>query len=150
MCSHKDYDSLKVMIRLWEGFVDTVYIGFANEHLIGYGHLVRKGESYGKITKWQADSLLDTDLEKIMKICYNTTGLVGRKLLAITAFSYNIGSNKFAKSTLNKKYISKNCNNGIYNEWVKWSHYHNGRKFVKSKALVKRRNWEVYFYKSET
>lgn len=148
--SIKDYDSLKIKIKFWEGFVDSIYEGRSHEPLIGYGHYVWNIENFTyHITKEQADSLLDKDLYEIIKLVHDSTGLEGKKLLAVTSFVYNIGIGKYCKSSLHKKYISEGKTKGLNREWKRWVKYKRNDKWHSSPRLLTRRIWELSFYNTK-
>lgn len=77
--------------------------------LIGYGHLVQKGEKYKKgtvLSQKQAEDLLRSDLKKL---CAKYSSF-GRDSLLLAALAYNCGPGTVAKSTVYKKLLAGDRN----------------------------------------
>ena len=109
-------------IRQWEGLSLDVYKDVAGYPTIGYGHLIKKGENFTKITKDQAIDLFLKDLAPFEE-AINT--LVQKNLLqhefdALVSFVYNIGQGAFSKSTL-LKYLNEGNFLLAYPEFLRWN-----------------------------
>lgn len=94
-------DGLK-FIANEEGFVDHVYLCPAGVPTIGYGHVVRPGETRTKVTKEEALELLGQDVrateDTIAKLV--RVPLTQSQFDALVSLVFNIGGGAFAKSTL--------------------------------------------------
>lgn len=87
------------------------YEGLHRNHgnLIGYGHLVVKGDGYApgaNLSEAQAERLLRKDL---LKLCKEFSHL-GKDSLFMAVFAYNLGSGGASRSTVYKKLAAGNRN----------------------------------------
>lgn len=126
-------------IKFYEQFVDHVYICPAGYPTIGYGHLVRKGETWGTITQEEGDALLGRDLTsyeagvaQLLKGYILTQGQYD----ALVSFAFNVGLGALASSTLLRK-IKRGDIIGASGEFQKWCY--GGRPLKKISGLLKRR-----------
>jgi lysozyme len=85
-------------IRHWESFSSVVYADAAGYPTIGYGHRVRPGEKFKRITEAQGEQLLHTDVQTA---CDIVNGFVCRSVQlkqcefdALVSFVYNVGPGK--------------------------------------------------------
>lgn len=139
------------LIKRFEGLRLQVYQDEAGNWTIGYGHLVKPGESYypygpiTSITTDQAETLLEQDTADAQNAVntYVTVPLNQNQFDALTSFVYNIGSGAFSNSTL-LQYL----NNGDYqnaadqlDQWVNAG----GQR---SSILVSRREQEKQIFLS--
>lgn len=77
--------------------------------LIGYGHLVQKGEKFTKgkvLSQKEAEALLRSDLKKLCSL-YSS---FGKDSILLAALAYNCGSGTVAKSTVYKKLLAGDRN----------------------------------------
>ncbi len=133
------FDLVIERLKKDEGFRSVKYQCPAAQPTIGYGHLIKKGEYFNKITEDQADSLLRVDFKKRLK--YTDSTLAYNKRLAITKFIYNVGSGNYTRSAL-KKLVEQG--KSIDDEIVKWCTYRNKSGIrAKSKALLRARKFEL-------
>lgn len=147
--AQSDYDSVIVMLKLWEGFRPTPYEDLAGGKVTGYGHMIRPGEDYlldTVLTESIACEILHNDYNYFIDFTYRITGLEGRRLLALSALLFNTGEGKLLTSGLYRS-ISGGCFVDIENEWLRWCHYRKDGEVVRSSHLLQRRVWEVSFYK---
>lgn len=75
--------------------------------LVGYGHLVQKGEKFKKgkvLTEKEADALLRTDLSKL---CARYRSF-GQDSLILAVLAYNCGTGTVAKSGVYRKLLAGN------------------------------------------
>lgn len=117
----------KDLIKRFEGLRLTAYKCSANKDTIGYGNTffedgspVKPGDT---ITKERAEKLFDLIvLDFCKKIdTYIKTILTENQYSAIVSFTYNVGVNNLAKSTLLKK-VNFNPNDPtIRQEFMKWN-----------------------------
>jgi len=104
------------LIKQWEGLRTTAYKDAVGIWTIGYGHTASAGKPYPKsgmkITKAQADDILARDLVQYEQTVSEAikTPLSDSQFAALVSFCYNVGADKFRKSTLVKK-----LNRGDYN-----------------------------------
>jgi Phage-related lysozyme (muraminidase) len=93
------------LIKRFEGFSSTVYICPAGYPTIGYGHLVRSGESYTEISETEAEELLRKDVESAERAVLRLVNvpLTDGQFDALVSFTFNLGSGAFQRSTLRRK-----------------------------------------------
>ncbi len=104
------------LIKKFEGFRRQIYRDAAGHPTIGYGHLIKANERHtfiNGINQSQATELLKQDVQhaqqavnELVKVPLNQ-----KQFNALTSFTYNVGKNNLASSTLLKK-----LNAGQYNE----------------------------------
>jgi len=134
------------LIKSFEGFSETVYKCPAGKDTIGYGHLLRPGESFESITREQAEDLLrkDVDFAEDVVDKYVNVPLSQGQYDALVSFVYNLGERNFRDSTLLRKLNSKDYE-GAANEFNRWV-YASGRKL---KGLERRRAQERELFTGE-
>lgn len=93
------------LIQKFEGFSPTVYDDAAGKPTIGYGHLIKKGESFTTLTEMQALAILykdvvsaETAVSLLVKI-----PLSQGQFDALVSFTYNLGMKALQSSTLLKR-----------------------------------------------
>jgi lysozyme len=131
----------KDFIRSWEGLSLQSYKCSASVKTIGYGHVIKDTEDIGdKISKNQAESLLDRDLDKAHNVLFHYCrglDLNHHQQAALISFIFNLGAGAFQSSSLRQK-----LNRGEYalasDEFLRWVHA--GGKRVN--GLVRRRQAE--------
>lgn len=126
-------------IKAHEGLVLHVYddgVGFAT---IGYGHLIKPGESFTEITEAEATELLRRDVavaeravNRLVKV-----PVTQDQFDALVSFTFNLGEGSLERSTLLKK-LNAGDYNGAANEFPRWVRA-GGRVLA---GLVNRRNDE--------
>lgn len=111
---------------------------------VGYGHKVLPNEKYtSAITEKQADSLLRSDLKKLVDKC----NYLGKDAILVATLCYNvglyriIGCEKLPKSTLVRKLEAGDRN--IYREYIAYCHYKG--KAVSSLELRRRLEFELLY-----
>ena len=134
------------LIKSSEGYSSSVYLCPAGKRTIGYGHLLRKEESYKSVTPEQAEKLLKQDTNYAKKVVdkYVQTPLTQPQYDALCSFVYNLGGENFRKSTLLKK-LNKRDYEGASKEFSRWV-YAKGKKL---KGLVIRRAKEKALFQSK-
>jgi RHS repeat-associated protein len=110
-------------IERHEGYSSTVYKDSAGNPTIGYGHLIKESEDFGKgITKDKAGQLLAEDTKTAVDA---VNGRIKAKLSqakfdAVVDFTYNLGGANLGKSTLLKNI---NAGNDVTKEnFTDWNH----------------------------
>ena len=135
------------LIKGFEGYRDKVYNDVAGNPTIGYGHLIKKGEDFSKgITEPQASALLAQDAQgAVNAVNSNLTASVSQNQFdALVSFTYNVGAQGFANSTLLANINSgKDVTLGNFTAWD-----HAGGKEVA--ALTRRRTSEYNLFSKGT
>lgn len=124
------------LIKRLEGFSATVYKDVGGKLTIGYGHLVKAGESFGVISIDEAEKLLDNDMKIAQKAvdAYVRVPLTENQKAALVSFVYNVGVGAFASSTLLSNLNDENYI-GAANQFDRWVNAGG----IKSAGLVNRR-----------
>lgn len=121
----------------------VVYYDSAGLPTIGYGHLIKSGERYTKITKEQAEELLSKDsqvgvlaINQLVKVDINQS-----QFDALASFIFNVGVTAFRNSTLLKK-LNAGDFEAAKKEFSRWDKVTiNGQK-VSNNGLAYRRKLE--------
>ena len=146
-------DLLKVLEgKVVENGLHVPYDDQAGLRTIGYGHLIKNGESFPPegISEDDAESLLRTDLAHTEQGVEGavTADLNDNQFGALVIFAFNIGLGGFRDSTALRRV---NGGEGDVPEamrmWNKITDPNTGRKVV-SNGLVNRRNAEVALYET--
>jgi lysozyme len=129
----------------------VVYICAAGWPTIGYGHVVRKGETFDEpITEEFACDMLDTDLDLMERAVERLTKiyLTSNQFDALVSFCYNLGWGAYQCSTLRQL-----LNRGEYvaagEQFTRWVYAKVGGVLTKLPGLVKRRNSEKNLFLSD-
>jgi len=138
-------------IRKSEAFVPTVYDDGVGNETIGYGHMLRAGESYGgPITEAQGRDLFAKDVSRIVDPALEriTTPLTQNQIDALGSFIYNVGPGNFERSVLPV------LNRGDHNvvtaamaEYTKGRDHRTGER-IALRGLAQRRSEEVALYEA--
>lgn len=127
------------LIKLFEAFKPVVYPCAAGKPTIGYGHVVKDGESFTTLTEKEATQLLKSDcaiaencVNKLVKVPLNQN-----QFDALVSFAFNVGCNAFFTSSL-LKMLNKSDFIGAAEQFGRWIHA-NG---VALPGLVTRRRKE--------
>jgi lysozyme len=136
------------LIKHFEGFRAEPYICSGGERTIGYGHIIRAGDSYNPpISKAQAERLLRIDVaaaEAAVRRLLPVT-LTQAQYDALVSFTYNLGAGALQRSTLRQK-VLRGHHQAAGQEFLRWV-YAGGRKL---KGLMKRRQAEAELYLSSS
>jgi GH24 family phage-related lysozyme (muramidase) len=110
------------IVKDFEGYSATPYKDSAGKLTIGYGHLIKPGESFTTIDKAKAKELLAQDMKEAERAVKRaiTKPLTQNQFDALTSMAYNIGINAFRKSTLVKEINAGNIEKAP-SEMMKWS-----------------------------
>ena len=92
-------------LKSLEGYSEVPYRDEAGFLTIGYGHKIRQGENFIKITPLEAERLLKEDIaESEIAVSTNVkVPLSKTQYDALVLFTFNVGVNAFKNSTLLKK-----------------------------------------------
>lgn len=109
------------LIKKWESFVPNVYLCPAGLPTIGYGHVVKNGESFSKITEEEAHELLLKDIKQYEEaINKKNLNLTQSQFDALCSFVYNVGATAFSNSTM-LKYMKNDNFLKASKEFKKWN-----------------------------
>ena len=135
------YDYVIEFIKKHEGLILEPYKCPAGKVTIGYGHIIKRGEYFTKITGLEAELILRNDFDNCFKLTSENLSI--NKRFAIAHFIYSFGSTKYNKSTLKKL-----MENGEYigNEIIKWCNYKSKGNYIKSDNLLRGRLFELELY----
>lgn len=134
------------IIKKYEGFSPVPYRCPAGVMTIGYGHAIRPGETFTRITEDQAEILLAADVIKAEQAIdkYVKVPLTQGQYDALVSFIYNVGSGAFSRSTLLRK-LNRKDYSGAAGEFSRWV-YANSRKL---KGLINRRQEEMEVFNGQ-
>ena len=136
------------LIKECEGFRPTVYRCQAGKATIGYGFTDKNLVAKGKMTKDEANNILNV---KVLKAGRRIRQLVGKdieltdgQLAALISLYFNIGEGNFKDSTILKVIKSGRMADApaAIRMWVKYTDKKSGNKLT-SKGLVIRRAREI-------
>ena len=133
------------LIKEFEGFRGKAYNCPAGHPTIGYGHLIKKGEKFDRLTEAEAEELLRKDVQIAERAVQRLIDvpLTDGQFDALVSFTFNLGEGALAESTLRRK-----LNSGAYDEvpeqFMRWV-FAGGKKL---KGLVRRREAEVGLFLS--
>lgn len=131
------------LIKEHEGYRNEVYKDSAGYDTIGYGHLVKSGERFTRITPQEGEALLRDDLveaEGAVSRLVKTT-LTQHEFDALVSFVFNLGGGSLAKSTM-LKLLNKGMHYAAAQEFTKWV-FAGGKKL---RGLIKRREAEKQLF----
>ena len=133
------------LIKYFEGFSPTVYQCPAGLPTIGYGHLIKKGESYTSVTEDEAEDLLRHDVQVAEKAVLRliNVSLTDGQFDALVSFTFNLGSGSLQSSTLRRK-VNRQEHKQVPTQLRRWV-WSGGKKL---KGLQLRRDAESSLYKN--
>lgn len=104
-----------------EGFSPTPYRD-AGGYSIGYGHFIKPGEKFTRITPAQGEALLRADVANAEKAVreFVKVPLSQGQFDALVSFIYNVGTGAFRNSTL-LRYINQRAFSAAANEFARWN-----------------------------
>ncbi len=111
-------------IKVKEGFKSRVYRDIVSIPTIGYGHVLKNGETFPDgITEPEAESLLREDIQIAEKCIANSVKveLTQGQYDALCSFVYNLGCKALRGSTLLRK-LNDGDDVGAADEFSKWHH----------------------------
>lgn len=105
-----------------EGFRAEVYRDAAGHPTIGYGHLIKPGETFTRITESQARDLLRDDVRTAEAAVADavTVPLTQGQFDALVSFTFNVGTGALRASTLLRK-LNAGDYTGAGAEFEKWN-----------------------------
>lgn len=127
------------LIKNFEGCVLKVYLDAIGLPTIGYGHLIKPGESFTKITQKEAEDLLKSDAQifvdgvnKLLEV-----KVTQNQFDALVSIAFNIGLGNLKSSTL-LRLINAGDYKGAADQFPRWNKA--GGKVLN--GLTNRRNAE--------
>ena len=127
------------LIKSFEGCVLKVYLDAIGLPTIGYGHLIKPGESFTKITQKGAEDLLKSDAQifvdgvnKLLEV-----NVTQNQFDALVSIAFNIGLGNLKSSTL-LRLINAGDYKGAADQFPRWNKA--GGKVLN--GLTKRRDAE--------
>ena len=137
-------------IRAREAYVAKVYDDGVGNSTVGYGHMLRPGESFpGGLTDAQAQELFAKDVERIVSPVLDRINvpLTQNQVDAIGSFVFNVGPGNFTRSILPN--LNLGNHRGVLASMFKFITGRNQRtgERVTLRGLLKRRQEEIALYK---
>lgn len=136
------------LIKRFEGFSPYPYKDSAGFDTIGFGHLIKPGETFdGPLLGKAADDLLRKDVGFAESAVnrYTSTHLRPYQFDALTSFTFNLGAGAYQSSTLRKR-VNADKHDQVPDEFMRWVYVtHNGQK-KKIRGLERRRSAEASYY----
>lgn len=132
-------DCLEV-IKQFEGFQPEPYMCPGGYMTIGYGHMIRDGEQFGRIDRVEAERLLLQDVAVAERAVARLieVPLHQGQFDALVDFTFNLGSGALQRSTLRRR-LNRGRYRDVPKELRRWVHA-GGRRL---KGLVRRREADV-------
>ena len=133
------------LIKRYESLSLVPYLCPAGKLTIGWGHVIRSGETFEKVTKAEAEKILKKDVA-IAETAVNElvrVDLHQEHFDALVSFVFNAGARNFKNSTMLRK-LNAGDYLGAGREFQKWV-YSNHRKL---NGLVERRSEEEEMFLS--
>ena len=133
------------LIMWFEGFSAVPYRDAGGLLTIGYGHLIREGETFHHISEADAQDLLRNDVQQAIRTVLRLTHvpLSDGQLDALISFTFNLGAGAYQRSSLRRK-VNREEHGAVPQEFAKWI-YVNGLKY---NGLIRRRQAEAMRYQS--
>jgi len=138
-------------IRTREAYIGKVYDDGVGNRTVGYGHMLRSGESFpGGLTVAQAQELFAKDVERIVSPVLDRikVQLTQNQVDAIGSFVFNVGPGNFTRSILPN--LNLGNHRGVLASMFKFITGKNQRtgERITMRGLVKRRQEEIALYKA--
>lgn len=139
-------------LKAKEGFVPYVYDDFnakpwtqskIGQPTIGYGHLVKEGETFGTLSEAEAYDLLLSDIRKHLQpiVSYVKVPLTLNQWIVMTSFAFNMGVGALRSSTFLKD-VNKGDFAAAEKSFKAWNKITVKGEKVESRGLNNRRNAE--------
>lgn len=119
----------------------------AGHWTIGYGHKLKPGEWWDRITEQHAEDLLRADLAEAEQAIADlvTVPLTQGQYDALASFVFNVGVSAFRNSTLLRK-LNAGDYAGAAAEFPRWKYVTQGGEKVVSDGLLSRREREQQLF----
>ena len=115
-------DAGLALIRSFEGLRLNAYDDVAGKQTIGYGHLIKSGETFdGGITQEDAESLLESDVSTTEKCVTSLVraAIAQNEFDALVCFAYNLGCRALQNSTLLRR-VNVDDMEGAAEQFLRW------------------------------
>lgn len=137
-------------IREKEAFIPRVYDDGVGNKTIGYGHMLRPGESYNAISQAEAQDLFAKDVARIVDPALEgiTEPLTQNQIDALGSFIFNVGPGNFRRSVL--PVLNRGDHDGVtgaMGEYTKGRNQRTGERLT-LRGLLRRRRDEVALYRA--
>lgn len=111
------------LIKHFEGFRGEPYRDAGGKLTIGFGHLIRRGELYDRLSEAEAEALLLRDLEAAEAVVkrYVRVPLRQAEFDALASLAFNIGERHFKTSTLLRR-LNDDERREAAEEFLRWKH----------------------------
>ena len=131
-------------IKKYESFSPVAY-NDVGKYSIGYGHQIREGESFGRITEEEAEKLLRKDVKKAEDAVLRNihVQLTQGQFDALVSFVYNLGEGALVGRTITRRLNNRDYQ-GASEEFSRWI-YAGGEKL---RGLEIRRSEEAQLFNS--
>lgn len=131
------------LIKKYEGFRATVYRDAAGHRTIGYGHKLKPGERFTRITKAQATELLRQDVRVAERAVNDNVRvrLNQNRFDALVSWTFNLGGGSLKRSSM-LKHVNAREHALVSREMNKWV-YAGGKPL---EGLARRRVAEAALY----
>lgn len=134
------------IIKTFEKFEPKVYLDAVGVPTIGYGHLIKPGEDFGRLTEAEATQLLKQDAfeaERAVDRIMSSYVLQERcRREALVSWTFNLGAGSLQDSTLRRVANGGAPDRAVAAQIVRWVHA-GGRRLS---GLVRRRHCEAIWY----
>ena len=144
---HNISDTGLDFISGYEGFSASIYKDVAGLPTIGYGHLIKSGESFGTLNKFAAKELLRKDVSIAVAAVnkYVKIPLSQNQFDALTSFTFNVGSSALSNSSLLRNVNSLNSLS-IASSFMMWNKARVNGVLSPVQGLTNRRQAEANLY----
>lgn len=131
------------LIKRFEGFSPIPYADVVGKMTIGYGHLIRHGERWERISAEQAQELLREDVVAAERAVerFITCPLRDNQFAALVSFTFNMGAGALQRSALRQK-VNRGELEDVPQELRRWV-WAGGRRW---QGLIRRREAEIALY----
>ena len=109
------------LIKEFEGLRLTPYLCPAGVQTVGYGHAIKPGEQFYKLTVEQAEDLLKRDVGDVERNLNRMLNVVvtDNQYAALVSFCFNLGTGAFRNSTM-RALINRKDYSSASREFGKW------------------------------
>jgi lysozyme len=130
-------------IRAFEKRSLIPYLDSAGKPTIGWGHLIRPGETYPPegISAERAEAILQGDIQLAVegvRRCFPEDELARHEADALVSFAFNLGETRLRESTL-RRLLREGNRIGAAREFRRWQYETKGDKLVANVGLLRRR-----------
>ena len=138
-------------IRGSEAFIPKVYDDGVGNATIGYGHMLRPGESFSRpITEAEALELEAKDVARIVEPALKriNVALTQNQIDALGSFIYNVGPGNFLRSVLPN--LNRGDHRGVIShmfQYIKGRNQRTGER-ITLRGLLRRRREEIALYQA--